>query len=110
VIAFVNVTARRLASQAPKPRKPQPVFASFAVTKIGAVWLMTLGASAYQTSESPPPRFSELTLWKVTGQAPPLAVVQRRGDQRQSQLTVMLWPLDPLALTNATISSFGTVV
>jgi hypothetical protein len=101
VIAFVNVTARRLASQAPKPRKPQPVFASFAVTKIGAVWLMTLVASAYQTSESPPPRFSELTLWKVTGQAPPLAVVQ---------LTVMLWPLDPLALTNATISSFGTVV
>jgi hypothetical protein len=43
----------------------------------------------------------ETTLWKVTGQLPLLAVLQ---------LTVMLWPLPPVAPTKATISVFGTVV
>ena len=70
---MANVTAWRLTSQAALPADPQSELVALAVTKIGADWLMTLVASAYQTSESPPPAFSALTRWKVTGQLPPLA-------------------------------------
>ena len=53
------------------PPHPLP---AVAVTKIGAVLLIMLVASAYQTSESPPPAFSAANLWNVTGQGPPLYV------------------------------------
>ena len=42
MIAFSNVTAWRLTSQAALLAEPQSELAAFAVTKIGADWLMTL--------------------------------------------------------------------